>query len=135
MKDHQQGKNFVSIKNATVAASYLIGQIPSQNADFSDWSGATVVENTTYYDMNGVETAYSFNVMVNGQYDGYIMISATRDNYPILEFSKGITPDKDPVNFINAEEWLRVRSPVPEKSWVRGNRSIPVQHSSTWHIR
>jgi len=103
-KNHQQGRNFVSIKNATVAASYLIGQIPSQIADFSEWNGATVVENTTYYDMNGVETAYSFDVMVNGQYDGYIMVSASRDNYPILEFSKGITPDKDQSTLVKAEQ-------------------------------
>lgn len=117
-KNHDQGKNFVSIKNATVAASYLVSQIPSQIPEFSDWNGATVTKNTTYYDMSGVETAYSFNVTVNGQYDGYIMVSATRDNYPVLEYSKGITPDKDPNTIQNANQLAQ--SQITDPRFVLG---------------
>lgn len=115
-KNHGQGKNFVSVKNATVAASYLVGEISNeQSTDYTDWNGATVVENTTYYDVNGVESAYSFDVIVNGQYDGYIMVSATRDNFPILEFSKGITPDKDPGTLINAEKLAQTQIKDPRE--------------------
>ena len=32
-----------------------------------------------------------------------VMVSATRDNYPVVEFSKGITPDKDPATLAHAQ--------------------------------
>jgi hypothetical protein len=44
--------------------------------------------------LEGNITAYSFDVMKNSEYDGYIITSATKDKYPILEFSKGQLPTK-----------------------------------------
>jgi hypothetical protein len=102
-RNHHNGKNQVDVKTATVAATYLLGEISGEpSSDYTEWSEATVIKNTTYYDMNGVESAYSFNVTVNGQYDGYIIVSATTDNYPVLEFSKGMTPDTDPAALADA---------------------------------
>lgn len=102
-KHHHTGRNSVSVKLASAAATSAITQITGLQPDFSDWSGATAVKNTTYYDVDGVESAYSFDVMANGVYDGYVMVSATRDNYPVVEFSKGITPDKDPATLAHAQ--------------------------------
>ncbi len=43
------------------------------------------------------------------------MVSATRDNFPILEFSKGITPDKDPGTLINAEKLAQTQIKDPRE--------------------
>jgi hypothetical protein len=88
-------KNFVSIEKATSVATMYAGQISSTIPEYSDWNGATVQKATTYFDLKGKESAYSFDVMVNGKYAGYLMVSAIWDNYPVLEFSKGVTPDKE----------------------------------------
>jgi len=87
--------NFVSVEKATSVANLYVQQISGSIQDYSNWKGATVQKATTYYDLNGKESAYSFEVLVNGQYAGYLMVSATRDNYPVLEFSKGKTPDRE----------------------------------------
>ncbi|MCK9593713.1 MAG: C39 family peptidase [Methanoregula sp.] len=87
--------NFIGVEKATSVANIYVKQFSSSFTDFADWKGATVKKVTTYYDINGKESAYSFDVLVNGQYAGYLMVSATRDNYPVLEFSKGKTPDRE----------------------------------------
>jgi hypothetical protein len=87
--------NLVSVDQATSVATQFVNAISSSNPKFADWKGAFVKKETTYYDLAGKYSAYSFDVLVNGQYDGYIIISATRENYPVLEFSKGKTPNSD----------------------------------------
>jgi len=85
--------NSVSIENAETVASFYVQYIPTFITDFSEWQDATVEQSTVYYDLDGKNSAYAFNVIENGQYAGYILVSATRNNYPILEFSKGRTPN------------------------------------------
>jgi hypothetical protein len=87
--------NLVSVDQATSVATQFVNAISSSNPKFADWKGAFVKKETTYYDMAGKYSAYSYEVMVNGQYDGYIITSATRENYPVLEFSKGKTPNSE----------------------------------------
>ncbi|NTU50682.1 MAG: hypothetical protein HGA87_07420, partial [Desulfobulbaceae bacterium] len=97
-------KNFVSVEKATSVANYYVEQISGSMQEYSGWKGPTVQKATTYYDFNEKESAYSFDVLVNGQYAGYLMISATRDNYPLLEFSKGKTPDREISNQVKVTE-------------------------------
>ena len=85
-------KDVVSITEAESVASYFTQYISSSIDDFAEWNSATVERSTTYYDLDGEMSAYSFNVLNEGEYAGYIMISATKDNYPILGFSKGRLP-------------------------------------------
>jgi PKD repeat protein len=96
--------NFVSIEKATSVAGLYVKQVVSSASQYTDWKNATVRKETTYYDLDGNESAYSFDVLVNGSYAGYLMVSATRDNYPVLEFSKGQTPDGDTTYQTNARE-------------------------------
>jgi hypothetical protein len=83
----------VSIEDAETVASFYVRYIPTFIADYSEWQEATVEQSTVYHDLDGERSAYAFNVIENGQYAGYILVSATRDNYPILEFSEGRTPN------------------------------------------
>jgi len=83
----------VSIEDAETVASFYVRDIPTFIAAYSEWKDATVEQSTVYYDLDGKKSAYAFNVIENGQYAGYILVSATRNNYPILEFSKGRTPN------------------------------------------
>jgi len=85
--------NSVSIEDIETVASFYVRYIPTFIADYQEWQEATVKPSTVYYDFDGRKSAYAFNVIENGQYAGYILVSATRDNYPILEFSKGRTPN------------------------------------------
>lgn len=84
----------VSIEQAEKVASYSIKEISESISVFSGWKNATVKLSTVYYDLNGNRSAYSFNVIENKQQTGYIFISARKDNYPVLEFSKGKIPNE-----------------------------------------
>ena len=83
----------VSIEDAETVASFYVRYIPTFIDKYSEWQKATVEQSTVYHDLDGKKSAYAFDVIENGQYAGYILVSATRDNYPILEFSTGRTPD------------------------------------------
>ena len=83
----------VSIEDAETVASFYVQYVPTFIDNYSEWQEATVEQSTVYHDLDGEKSAYAFNVIENGQYAGYILVSATRDNYPILEFSTGRTPN------------------------------------------
>jgi hypothetical protein len=108
-------KKNVSFKNTSVAAKDLVSTISSQSTDFADWNGATVTLDTTYYDMSGMNASYSYDVMKDGQYTGYVIVSASRDNYPILEFSRGITPDKNITILAKAKQLAESRIKTPRQ--------------------
>ncbi|MFA5266603.1 MAG: C39 family peptidase [Methanoregula sp.] len=124
-KNHEDNKNchehqnLVSLANATIAATGLVSDLSLQSGDFADWEGATIVLDTTYSDITGTNASYSYDVMVNGQYSGYVMVSATRDNYPILEFAKGITPDKDAGSLASAKQLAQ--SQIKDRRQVLGD--------------
>jgi hypothetical protein len=84
-----EASNMVSVEQAEKVASYSIKQISGSLTDLSEWKDTTIKQSTVYYDLDGKKSAYSFNVVKNKQPVGYILISATKDNSPILEFSKG----------------------------------------------
>ncbi|MEA1944402.1 MAG: C39 family peptidase [Euryarchaeota archaeon] len=83
----------VSIDDAETVVSFYVQYIPTFIDNYSEWQEATVEQSTVYHDLDGKKSAYAFNVIENGQYAGYILVSATKDNYPILEFSEGRTPN------------------------------------------
>ena len=83
----------VSIEDAETVASFYVQYIPTFIDNYSEWQEATVEQSTVYHNLDGEKSAYAFSVIENGQYAGYILVSATRDNYPILEFSTGRTPN------------------------------------------
>lgn len=84
-----EASNMVSMEQAEKVASYSIKEISGSLTDLSEWKDTTVKQSTVYYDLDGKKSAYSFNVIKNKQPVGYILISATKDNSPVLEFSKG----------------------------------------------
>jgi len=88
-----ESPNSVSMDDAKTVASFYAQYIPTFIANYSEWQEATVEQSTVYHNLDGKKSAYAFNVIENGQYAGYILVSATRDNYPILEFSTGRTPN------------------------------------------
>lgn len=87
--DTAEASKMVSVEQAEKVASYSTKQISGSLTDLSEWKDATVEQSTVYYDLDGKKSAYSFNVIKNKQQVGYILISATKDNSPVLEFSKG----------------------------------------------
>ncbi|MDY0386813.1 MAG: C39 family peptidase [Methanolobus sp.] len=84
--------NGVDLEDAELIASYYVQYVPTFLEDFDEWKNATVKSSTTFYGLEGQMTAYSFDVLDGEQYAGYILISATKDNYPVLGFSKGKIP-------------------------------------------
>lgn len=83
----------VTLDHAEEVAEYYVHYIPTFISDLSKWDDATVDYSMTFYDLDGNKSAYSFDVIDNGDYAGYILVSATRNNYPILEFSEGTLPN------------------------------------------
>jgi hypothetical protein len=88
--------DMVSVEQAEKVASFSIKEISGSVAGFSEWEDSAVKLSTVYYDLNGKKSAYSFNVVENEHQVGYIFVSATKDYYPVLEFSKGKIPDEIP---------------------------------------
>ncbi|MGD0081248.1 MAG: C39 family peptidase [Methanoregula sp.] len=88
--------DMVSKDQAQNVALLNIHDIAHSEENFSDWMDSTVWFSNTYYDLSGSPTAYAFDIKHDGKYDGYILISATVNNYPVLECSKGVIPTLSP---------------------------------------
>ena len=74
----------VDISEAQSIASANVKLMADQGDEFADWNAASVQYSTSYFDLDNQITAYSFDVIVDGKYDGYILTSATTQNYPEL---------------------------------------------------
>ncbi|ABE51398.1 sodium/solute symporter [Methanococcoides burtonii DSM 6242] len=85
----------LNIEDGTKIASFYTMELANTFPELACWEGSSVEHETTYYNFNGDITAYTFNVVKNDRYQEYILVSATKDNYPILEFSKGKLPHMD----------------------------------------
>ena len=83
----------VSIPEAQSIAVANVKLMSEQIDEFANWDAASVQYSTTYYDLDNQITAYSFKVLVDGGYDGYILTSATTRNYPVLALSRAKIPD------------------------------------------
>jgi hypothetical protein len=82
----------VDLTQATTIALANVNLLAGSVSDFTDWKDATVTYANTFYDLNDNKTAYAFEVMTPGKYKGYILVSATTGNYPVLDISKGPIP-------------------------------------------
>lgn len=91
---NEQTSTTLSIDMAKEIAAFYLVELSGTIPELSGWENAVVEPDITFYDLEGNITAYSFDVMKNSEYDGYIITSATKDKYPILEFSKGQLPTK-----------------------------------------
>ncbi|MDK2826091.1 MAG: hypothetical protein PWQ63_1815 [Methanolobus sp.] len=84
--------SILSIEDGEEIALFYTIDLSNTISELADWNGASVEHEITYYDFDGDITAYAYDVIKNDEYQGFILISATKDNYPILEFSKGKLP-------------------------------------------
>jgi len=113
---------FVDSKTAQNVATSHMKDIAKISADYADWAKGSVQQSTTYYDLNNQKAAYLFNVKVNGVYSGYILVSATKDNYPVLEFSRGKVPDADPATLVQSAK--AARSSIETKNLKTGSPKL-----------
>jgi len=100
-------KTPVTSDYATKVAQLYINDIGAGLPSFSEWNGAAVEYDMTFYDTNGDISAYSFTVKKDGGNLGFILVSGIKENYPILEFGNGeLLPDnaKEKANLIAAND-------------------------------
>ncbi|AKB56733.1 C39 family peptidase [Methanosarcina barkeri] len=90
----EQTSTPLSIDEAKEIAAFYLVELSGTIPELEEWEDAVVEPDITFYDLEGNITAYSFDVMKNNEYDGFILISATKNKYPILEFSKGKLQNK-----------------------------------------
>ena len=98
--------------------------------ELSEWGNASVEPDITFYDLDGNVTAYAFNVMKDNQYDGYIIASATKDKYPILEFSNGKLPNK--ISAITKKSKNEVAN-YANKNKLNVGKSVPIYEGATFY--
>lgn len=85
----------VTLDLAKKLAQMHINDTATALSTFSEWTGAAVEYDMTFYDTNGDISAYSFSVIKNGNKLGFVLVSGIKENYPILEFGKGdVIPEK-----------------------------------------
>lgn len=114
-----------------IAAFYLI-ELSKTIPELSEWENSVVEPDITFYDLDGNITAYAFSVMKNSQYDGYIIISATKDKYPILEFSKGKLPTKI-CSMVNKSQYEITN--YANKNKLSIGKSIPIYEGATFYYK
>jgi hypothetical protein len=105
-----EASKMISLEQAGKVASYSIKEISMSLSNFSEWKNATVGLSTVYYDLDGNKSAYSFNVIKNKQQVGYIITSATTDNFPVIEFSKGKIPNEIPELTTSSKSLVKERA-------------------------
>ncbi len=86
---------FVDLKEAEAIALFNVRDLAGKDQDLSVWKEAEVRLSSTYYDLNDQKTAYAFSVLADGQDAGYILISATTENYPVLALSRAKIPGSE----------------------------------------
>ncbi|MEA2033916.1 MAG: C39 family peptidase [Euryarchaeota archaeon] len=104
--NEQIDKTLVTLEYATKVTQLYLNDLAAGLPGFSEWTGAAVEHDLTFYDTNGDISAYSFSVTKTGKKLGFILVSGIKENYPILEFGKGdILPEnaKEQANLIAAK--------------------------------
>ena len=81
----------VNQSEAKAVVEKFIARI-SMVSNFKDWKNAKIGKVIVAYDVDESKSAYIFELVKDGKYVGYIVVSAKKTNYPILEFSKGKSP-------------------------------------------
>lgn len=89
---NDNGNIILDLEDGKKVASFYTMELSNTFPKLAGWDGSSVEHEITYYNLNGDKAAYAFNVVKNNAYQGYLLVSATKDNYPILEFSKGKLP-------------------------------------------
>jgi hypothetical protein len=120
----------IDINDAESVALSQVRLLAENNPKFSNWTNAAVNYATTYYDLNDEKSAYLFNVVVDNKYSGYVLISATRENFPILAFSHSEIPGsgtdvaKKTMNVAKEGSTEKDLTPVKEKTVYLGGLSF-----------
>lgn len=78
--------NHVSIDQAQLVGEKFI----LQSSDLSEWHSAKLVYSETFYDLDESELGYYFIVTEGNNQNGHIVISATKDRGPILQYSRNV---------------------------------------------
>ena len=103
-RSHSSVTTDVGSDLAASIALLNVKNLATLSPDFSLWNEANVALSTTYYNLQDRKTAYAFTVNVNGDYAGYILVSATKGNYPILEVSRGKLPNEMPEKKVKSDQ-------------------------------
>lgn len=134
LADTDKKSEIVDIKDGEKIALFYTLELSNTISELDDWNNATVEYEMTYYDFNGNITAYAFNVMKNNEYQGYMVISATKDEYPILEFSKGELPNMIPEIEAKSKEIVAKYASKNALS-VNTDQSIPIYEGATFYYQ
>jgi hypothetical protein len=86
----------VSVHTASSIASLKVNEIAGNIPDFADWRNGNVEFSTTYYNLEGVPTAYSFDVVVNGDTVDTFSFQQPGIIIPSLSSLKGSLPTNVP---------------------------------------
>lgn len=70
----------------------MISDEDKYDGKFEGWQNAKISKTTILFGVDNDKKSYLFRLSVKGEYVGHVVVSATKDNYPILEFSKGKSP-------------------------------------------
>jgi len=112
----------ISSTTAQHIAEMHMQTVAKTSKNYAEWERGKLQPSTIYYDLMDQKTAYLFNVFVNGSYSGYILASATRDNYPVLEYSRGKVPDAEPETLSRSQSV--VQSSIDTKTQKTGSPKL-----------
>jgi len=115
-------ENEVSSATAQHVAEMHMHMVAKNSVTYAEWENGVLQPSTVYYNLMDSKAAYLFNVYVNGAYSGYILASATRDNGPILEYSRGKVPDAEPKTLLQSQS--AVKSSIDTKTQKIGSPKL-----------
>lgn len=127
---NEQTSSTLSIDEAKEIAAFSVVELSGAVSNLSEWKDASVEHDITFYDLEENITAYAFNIVKNNEYDGFIIISATRDKYPVLEFSKGKLPNKIPTIVKKSQSAVL---DYATKNQLKIGQNIPIYGGATFY--
>jgi hypothetical protein len=115
-------ENEVSSATAQHVAETHMHMVAKNSETYAEWENGVLQPSTVYYNLMDRKSAYLFDVYVNGVYSGYVLTSATRDNGPILEYSRGKVPDAEPKTLLRSQS--AVQSSIDTKTQKIGSPKL-----------
>ena len=89
IENEEKDNSLVTLDYAKKVAQLNLNDVATGLPRFKEWISADIEYDMTFFDFNGDISAYSFSVIKNGEYLGFILVSGVKENYPILEFGRG----------------------------------------------
>jgi len=111
-------KLFVDSDYAEKVAELHLIKMSRDLSEYADWENSKLTKSIIFYRDEQNVSAYLYNVIKDDNYLGFILVSANRDNHPVLAFGKGYLIDERSTNLVENS----AKKFANEKNYIMGGK-------------